>query len=92
MDGAGRIYVADESNSRIVRVNDMTGAGWTILGTLGIEVGEFKFPAGIFVDGAGRIYVADTGNERIVRVNNMTGAGWTTLDLLGARPYGVFVR
>ena len=29
VDGAGRIYVADSLNSRIARVDDMTGAGWT---------------------------------------------------------------
>jgi hypothetical protein len=27
------IYVADNGNSRIVRMNDMTGAGWTTFGS-----------------------------------------------------------
>ena len=24
----GRIYIADQNNNRVVRINDMTGAGW----------------------------------------------------------------
>lgn len=39
MDGVGRIYVAD--SSRIVRMNDMTGAGWTTLETPGTAVAIF---------------------------------------------------
>ncbi len=81
VDGAGRIYVADMGNGRIVRVNDMTGAGWTTLGTPGTGVHQFNKPLGVFVDGAGRIYVADLDNSRIVRMNDMTGAGWTALAL-----------
>jgi DNA-binding beta-propeller fold protein YncE len=42
VDGAGRIYVADSNNGRIVRVDDMTGAGWTTLAWPG-------HPEGIFV-------------------------------------------
>jgi hypothetical protein len=29
----GQIYIVDFKNDRIVRVNDMTGTGWTTLGT-----------------------------------------------------------
>jgi hypothetical protein len=84
VDDAGRIYVADPGNHRIVRVDDMTGAGWTTLGDPGTGV---SFAAiAIFVDRAGHIYVADSGNARIVRVNDMTGSGWTTF---GSRGSGV---
>jgi len=86
VDRAGRIYVADSGNNRIVRMDDMTGAGWTALGHRGAGVNEFCYPAGIFVDGAGRIYVADECNHRVVRMNDMTGAGWTAL---GNRGTGV---
>ena len=83
VDWAGRIYVADMGNGRIVRMNDMTGASWTTLGTPGTGVNQFNQPRGVFVNGAGRIYVADLGNNRIARVNDMTGAGWTTLGTPG---------
>jgi hypothetical protein len=33
--GSGQIYVADGLNNRIIRMNDMTGAGWTTFGTAG---------------------------------------------------------
>jgi hypothetical protein len=90
--------VADNGNHRIVRMNDMTGAGWTTLGTGGSGANQFHFPEFVFVDGAGRIYVNDLENHRIVRMNDMTGAGWTTLGALGSganqfnRPRRVFIR
>ena len=75
VDGAGRIYVADWGNGRIVRLDDMGGAGWTTFGRLGSGVGQFMWPRGVFVDGRGRIYVVDTANSRIAQVNDMRGAG-----------------
>lgn len=78
MDTAGRIYVADTDNHRIVRVNDMSGAGWTATGSAGAGPKQFNKPRGVFVDRSGRIYVADSGNHRIVRIDDMSGAGWTT--------------
>ncbi len=94
VDRAGRIYVADASNKRVVRMNDMTGTGWMTLGTYGAGVNQFSTPWGISVDGAGRIYVADATSMfegRIVRMNDITGAGWTTLNLAGS-PRGIFIR
>jgi len=93
----GHIYVADRGNSRIVRMNDISGAGWIMLGTSGSGVKQFNFPRGLFVDTAGRIYVADTENHRIVRMNDMSGTGWTAIGSAGAgpkqfnKPRGVFV-
>jgi DNA-binding beta-propeller fold protein YncE len=87
VDGTGRIYVIDFDDRRVVRVNDMTGTGWTTLGGTGKN--QFESPRGIFVDRAGRIYVADF--TRIVRVNDMNGSGWTTLDTPGTSR-GIFVR
>ncbi len=68
--GAG-IFVVDAGNNRIVRMDDMAGAGWTTLGSGGSGVNQFVSPAGIAVDRAGRIYVVDTGNHRIC------GSWWT---------------
>src|SRR5436309_6033097 len=94
-----KIYVADESNNRIVRMDDMTGAGWTPFGTSGSGPNQFRFPSGIFVSAAGQIFVTDALNHRIVRMDNMTGAGWITLGGPPAgsgmsqfnAPFGIFV-
>jgi hypothetical protein len=49
VDGAGQIYVADQGNSRLVRVDDMTGDGWVSLGSYGSGVNQFVGPNGVFV-------------------------------------------
>jgi streptogramin lyase len=91
VDSADRIYVADWGNSGIVRMNDVTGAGWTVLGRGDPAADQLSNPRGLFVDGAGRVYVADANNKRIVRVNDMTGAGWVAFGMPGS-PRGLFVR
>src|SRR3989304_2184078 len=97
VDASGRIYFTDVTSSRVVRVNDVTGAGWIAFGTRGSGPGQFDLPAGIAVDASGRIYVADASNNRIVRVSDMTGAGWATLGSRGsgpnqfAFPQGIFI-
>src|SRR5438876_4586703 len=53
-----KIYVADESNNRIVRMDDMTGAGWTPFGTSGSGPNQFSSPCGIFVS-AGQIFISE---------------------------------
>src|SRR2546427_172260 len=93
-----KIYVADTNNHRIVRMDTMTGAGWTALGgpPAGNGPNQFSSPSAIFVS-AGQIYVADWNNNRIVRMNDMAGAGWTTFGILGSGtnefngPFGIFV-
>src|SRR3989454_694156 len=94
-----KIYVADESNNRIVRMDDMAGTGWTPFGVFGSGMNQFKFPSGIYVSAAGQIFVTDTSNHRIVRMDNMTGAGWTALGGPSSgsgmsqfnAPFGIFV-
>src|SRR5439155_27324858 len=80
---ARKIYMADKNNNRIVRMNDMTGVGWTEFGTFGNGPNQFSSPFGIFA-GAGQIFVADTFNTRIVRINDMTGTGWTPFGTPGS--------
>ncbi len=96
VDAANRIYVADEDNYRIVRVDNMSGAGWTTLGTQGLGRSEFVLPRDIFIDAAGRIYILD--QFRVVRMNDMAGSGWIEFGRKGARdsyfklPEGFFVH
>src|SRR5437867_5364117 len=44
-----KIYVADASNNRIVRMDDMIGAGWTELGMSGSGPNQFNFPVRVYL-------------------------------------------
>lgn len=82
LPAAGQIFVSDIN--RIVRIDDMTGAGWISFGTPGNGIGQFHPPTGIFVGPTGQIFVTDRWNDRIVRIDDMTGAGWTTFGTHGS--------
>ena len=82
VDGAGNLYIADEGNHRVRRVDAVTGTISTIAGTgewgYGGDGGpaieaQLRYPSGVTVDGAGSFYVADSGNHRIRKVSAVTG-------------------
>jgi hypothetical protein len=84
VDSSGRIYVPDGGNQRLVRMDDMTGANFTVLTQSPVINGyiySFASPAAVAIDSAGKIYVADDGSyaPEVVRVDDMTGANWTSL-------------
>ncbi len=81
---SGKIYVVDENRHRVVRMDDMTGAGWVSLGSLGNGAKQFSYPKGVAVGPSGAIFVADYNNHRVVRFDDMTGAGWKEI-----RPTGL---
>ena len=77
VDGAGNVYIADNFNHRIRRV-DASGTVTTIAGTG--EAGysgdggpavqaQLSYPTGVAVDNAGNLYIADRRNHRIRRVD-----------------------
>ena len=85
LDSAGRIYVVDTYNCRIVRIDDIKGTNWTTYGgTCGSGQGQFSGLTGIAVDSLGRIYIADTGNARIVRIDDLNGTNWISYGAVGS--------
>src|SRR5258708_6694363 len=79
-NSAGRIYVMDTGNNRLVRMDDMHGTNWTTMSGIGSGVGQFaQYVAPVAFDGSGGIYVAETGKKEIVRMDDMSGTNWTTL-------------
>jgi hypothetical protein len=84
LDSAGRIYIADTYNCRVVRIDDMNGTNFTSFGTCGTDVGQFNDPSGIAVDGNGRIYVLDTNNCRVTAMDDMNGTNWASYGTCGS--------
>jgi len=78
VDAAGRLYIADTGNSRVLEFDSplasavadrVIGQAAFTLGTCnggGISAASLCDPRSIAVDAAGRLYVADTGNSRVL--------------------------
>jgi len=77
VDYAGNVYIADQNNNRIRKVNALgiisTVAGNGSSGFSGdggpAVYAQLNMPEGMIIDGAGNIYIADTYNFRIRMVN-----------------------
>ncbi|MEU4345688.1 hypothetical protein AB0H00_31310 [Nocardia sp. NPDC023852] len=78
MDGAGNLYIADDLNHRVRRVDHATGRITTVAGTgtegyngddqLAVNA-DLNYPQGVAVDGAGNFYIADCDNDWVRRVD-----------------------
>ena len=81
VDTAGNVYIADEGNERIRKVDAKTGLMSTVAGggTGGLGDGGKAISAelsdvwGVAVDKAGNIYISDTYNWRVRKVTAATG-------------------
>ena len=78
LDGAGNLYIADNNNHRIRKVNSAgnisTVAGTGTAGFSGdggaATSAQLSNPRGVALDGAGNLYIADTSNNRIRKVDS----------------------
>jgi hypothetical protein len=71
-DGSGNIYIADQSNNRVRKVN-LSGIISTIAGTgaagyngdgIAGTAAKLNGPTGVVADAGGNIYIADENNQR----------------------------
>jgi len=78
VDGAGNLFIADQGNQRIRRVDAGTGLISTVAGNGNYgyngdggsaTAASLANPTGVAVDGAGNLYIADYGNQRIRKVD-----------------------
>ncbi|HXP50350.1 MAG TPA: hypothetical protein VN922_10365, partial [Bacteroidia bacterium] len=73
------LYVADEHNMEIRKINVASGAVTTLAGFSAGDVdgtgttAKFQYPSGIVYDGSGNLYVADNWNHKIRKVVIATG-------------------
>ena len=82
VDGAGRLWVADWGNSRVLRFDNASAktSGASADGVLGqsdfglnaqvTTRNGMKNPGAIFADGGGRLWVADLPNHRVLRYDD----------------------
>ena len=77
VDAAGNLYITDDGNARVRRV-DLAGTITTIAGngTRGYSgdggpatAAQLSRPRGVTLDSAGNLYIADDGNARVRRVD-----------------------
>jgi hypothetical protein len=81
-DNDGNIYIADNGNAVIRKVNKNTGIITTVVGTgivgyagdgdLGINA-KLNQPAGVFIDKQNDIYIAEYGNGAVRKVDAISG-------------------
>lgn len=74
------LYVADgtwdSEDCRIIRMDDLTGKGWSAFGKKGEKSAqEFSSMSDVAVDSRGRIYGVDQERRRFVRIDDMSGKG-----------------
>jgi hypothetical protein len=82
LDANGNLYIADQGNARVRKVNLASGVITTVAGngTYGYSgdggqatAAEISYPRCVAIDSAGNLYISDTNNARIRAVNLSSG-------------------
>lgn len=82
LDGTGNLFIADSLNSRVRRVDAITGLITTVAGNgsysfsgdgMSATLASLNQPGGVAVDSKGNVFIADTENHRIRKVDPQTG-------------------
>jgi YD repeat-containing protein len=63
VDSSGNIYIADNSNNRVLKETPSLG-GYT---ESVVPTGSLSYPNSVAVDGAGNLYITDSGNNRVLK-------------------------
>ena len=82
VDDLGNLYIGDDCNHRIRKVDATTGTITTVAGT-GVwgfsgddgpaTSARLSNPGGLAADGEGNLFIADVGNHRVRKVDATTG-------------------
>jgi hypothetical protein len=82
VDASGTVFIADEFNARVRRIDGTTGIITTVAGTgtaggcgdgQAATTAQLDHPTGVALDGSGNLFIADRDTERIRRVDGATG-------------------
>jgi sugar lactone lactonase YvrE len=93
LDSSGNLYIVEEVNADVRRVDAVTGiittvAGTRVAGNSGdggpATAAQFNYPTGIAVDSEGDLFIADWNNAKIRRVDGSTGIITTVGGPVGA--------
>jgi predicted outer membrane repeat protein len=101
LDGAGQLYVADDSNHRVLRFSPPFETNMDATLVVGQEnfvsnspnrgvvawQNTLNHPKGVAVDGAGQLYVADYDNNRVLRYAPPLGDGQDADGVFGQPDY-----
>ena len=96
VDGAGSLYIADDNDDRILKVDAATGGVSIVAGTgergLGGDGGlatsaKLNAPHAVAFDAADNLHIVDSGNHRIRKVDALTG-NISTVAGTGAEGFG----
>ena len=75
IDGSGNVYIADYSQSQILKETPTAG-GYTETVVANAAMNGLNQAMGVAVDGAGNVYVADTFNNRVLK-EALSAGGYT---------------